>query len=74
MQFRHVLNLFVASVLVVFAGLAIAQEPVDVSELLAPLVEKHKVPALAVAVIEGERLTKLGASGIRARGSAEKVQ
>lgn len=49
-------------------------EPQDVSELLTPLVEKHKVPALAAAVIEGDRLTKLGAAGIRARGDAAKVE
>lgn len=49
------------------------EEPQDVSELLAPLVEKHKVPALAAAVIEGDRLTKLGAAGIRARGDEAKV-
>ena len=73
MQLRHVLSPFVSSMFVVFASLAIAQEPKDVSELLAPLVEKHKVPALAAAVIEGDRLTKLGASGIRARGSEAKV-
>lgn len=49
-------------------------KPLDVSERLAPLVEKHKVPALAAAVIEGDRLTKLGAAGIRARGDEAKVQ
>lgn len=48
--------------------------PQDVSELLAPLMEKHKVPGMAAAVIEGERLTKLGAAGIRARGDAAKVE
>ena len=73
MQLRHVLSSVVSSMFVVFASLAIAQEPQDVSKLLAPLVEKHKVPALAVAVIEGDRLTKVGATGIRARGSEAKV-
>ena len=71
---RHFLSLLIAAVLIVFAGLAIAQEPQDVSELLAPLLEKHKVPALAVAVIEEDRLTKLGAVGIRARGDEAKVE
>ena len=65
MQLRPVLSPVVSSVFVVFVSLAIAQEPQDVSKLLAPLVEKHKVPALAV--IEGDRLTKVGATGIRAR-------
>lgn len=48
--------------------------PQDVSELLAPLVEKHKVPALAAAVIDGDRVTKQGAAGIRARGKKPKVE
>ena len=74
MQPRHVPSLLIAAVLVVFAGLANAQEPQNVSELLVPLLEKHKVPALAVAVIEGKRLTKLGAAGIRARGAEAKVE
>lgn len=50
-----------------------ANEPSDVSQALIPLVEKHDVPALAVAVVEKGRLTKLGAHGIRAQGSSEKV-
>lgn len=71
MQPRHFVSSFIASVLFVFASLASADEPQDVSELLAPLVEKHKVSA--VAVIEGELLTKLGAVGFRARGAEAKV-
>lgn len=66
------LSSFIASVLLV--SLASADEPQNVSELLSPLVEKHKVPALAAAVIEGDRLTKLGAVGIRARGDEAKVK
>ena len=73
MQLCPVLSPVVSAMFVVFASLALAQEPQDVSKLLAPLVEKHKVPALAVAVIEGDRLTKVGATGIRARGSEAKV-
>ena len=73
MQLRPVLSSVVSATFVVFASLALAQEPQDISKLLAPLVEKHKVPALAVAVIEGDRLTKVGATGIRARGSEAKV-
>ena len=55
-------------------GLHADEKLPDVSEFLAPLVEKHKVPALAAAVIEGNRLTKLGAAGIRSRGAAAKVE
>ena len=68
---------FVAIIVVVIVSsvrLVADDQPLDVSELLAPLLEKHKVPALAAAVIEGDRLTKLGAAGIRARGDAAKVE
>lgn len=68
---------YVAIIVVVIvssARLNADDQPQDVSELLSPLVEKHKVLALAVAVIEGERLTKLGAAGIRARGNEAKVE
>lgn len=61
-------------VIVSSARLSADDQPQDVSESLAPLLEKHKVPALAVAVIEGDRLTKLGAAGIRARGDEAKVE
>ncbi len=64
----------IAMSIVSFTRMTAADQPQDVSELLMPLVEKHKVPALAAAVIEGERLTKLGAAGIRARGDEAKVE
>ncbi len=63
-----------ALTIISFTPLTAADQPQDVSELLSPLVEKHKVPALAAAVIEGERVTKLGAVGIRARGEKAKVE
>ena len=56
-----------------FASSLSAAEPADVSADLEALVKKFKVPALAVAVLDGDRLTKLGAAGIRARGHEEKV-
>ena len=50
-----------------------AAEPADVSADLEGLVKEFNVPALAVAVLEGDQLVKLGAAGIRARGHKEKV-
>lgn len=52
---------------------AAEEQPTNISDLLVPLIEEHKVPALAAAVIEGDRLAKLGATGIRARGDGVKV-
>lgn len=40
----------------------------DVSGDLAAIVEKHRVPALAVAVVIDGKLARVGASGKRARG------
>ncbi len=40
---------------------------------LVAVAKQHKVHALAVAVIEGGQLTKLGATGIRANGHEAKV-
>jgi CubicO group peptidase (beta-lactamase class C family) len=51
-----------------------ASRPVaDVSALLEVIVEKSKVPGLAAAIVDGERLLALGAAGERARGSGVKV-
>jgi len=50
-----------------------APEPRDLGPDLAPLVAKHGVPGLVAAVVEGDRTTALGAAGVRARGSEERV-
>ena len=52
---------------------AAAAEPTDVSADLVAVAKQHKVHALAVAVIEGDKLIKLGATGIRANGHEAKV-
>lgn len=66
-------NLIVLGACCLIASTLSAAEPVDVSNDLEGLVKKFKVPALAVAVLEGDRLVKRGAAGIRARGHEEKV-
>ena len=50
-----------------------AAEPIDVSAELVAVAKQHKVHGLAVAVIAGGKLTKLGATGIRANGHEAKV-
>ncbi len=47
--------------------------PEDVSDALAPIIDKHKVPAIAVAVIRDGRIVALGASGVRRRGDPTPV-
>jgi CubicO group peptidase (beta-lactamase class C family) len=50
-----------------------AEAPRDVGVLLAPIRERHDLPALAAALIEGPRMTAVGCDGVRRRGSPEKV-
>ena len=45
----------------------------DVGELLEPIRAKHKIPAMAGAIVRGEELIALGAVGVRRHGSPEKV-
>jgi CubicO group peptidase (beta-lactamase class C family) len=47
--------------------------PADVSDRLEPIRERGGLPALAAAVIQGDRVVGLGAVGVRRRGSPEPV-
>jgi CubicO group peptidase (beta-lactamase class C family) len=64
---------------VLCAGAAAPQAPgrtadsPDVNALLAPVREKHKVPALAAAVVNSNGLVAVGAAGVRKRGDATAV-
>jgi len=71
-SYRHLASLLLC--VLVSTRLRADEQPQVISNLLVPLVDKFKVPALAAAVIEGNRLTKLGAAGVRARGSEAKVE
>ena len=50
-----------------------APPPADISDRLEPIRQKHSVPALAVAVIQKDRLVALGAVGVRKHASPETV-
>ncbi|HVS10801.1 MAG TPA: serine hydrolase domain-containing protein [Planctomycetota bacterium] len=50
-----------------------ARAPRDVSELLAPIRERHGVPALAGAIFEGTAVVALGADGVRQLGREARV-
>jgi CubicO group peptidase (beta-lactamase class C family) len=45
----------------------------DLSSLLAESVQKHKLPGMAAAVVEGGRITAIGAAGVRCRGHQERI-
>ena len=45
----------------------------DLSPLLAASVAKFKLPGMAAAIVEGNRITAIGVAGLRCRGQAEKL-
>jgi CubicO group peptidase (beta-lactamase class C family) len=50
-----------------------AAPPKDVSTLLNPIIQKHDVPGMAVAVIHNGETVALGVAGVRTRGKPDKV-
>ncbi|MFN3244850.1 MAG: serine hydrolase domain-containing protein [Planctomycetota bacterium] len=52
---------------------AVAQQPVDLGELLAPIRTEHGVPALGAAVLVDGTLHALGVDGVRKHGEDRKV-
>jgi CubicO group peptidase (beta-lactamase class C family) len=50
------------------------QAPVaDLSSLLGESVKKHKLAGMAAALVEGGRITAIGAAGVRCRGHEERI-
>ncbi len=47
--------------------------PKDVSALLAPIIQKHDVPGMAVAVVRNGEVVALGVAGVRTRGKPDKI-
>jgi CubicO group peptidase (beta-lactamase class C family) len=45
----------------------------DISSLLSPIIREHKVPAMAVAIVQGWKTTHLGVAGVRKSGEKDKV-
>lgn len=47
--------------------------PKDVSSLIAPIIQKHNVPGMAVAVVQDGETVAIGTSGVRRRGKPDLV-
>src|SRR5688572_5245588 len=45
----------------------------DVSALIGPIIEKHEVPGMAVAIVIGGEMVAHGCAGIRKNGEVEKI-
>lgn len=52
---------------------AAAPGPRDISDMLESLVAKHRIPAMAAAVVVGNTITMHGVAGVRAAGSPTKA-
>ncbi len=47
--------------------------PLDLEKTLEPLRKRHGLPALGAAIVEGDDLRAIGATGVRAAGKPERV-
>ena len=47
--------------------------PKDVSPLLTPIIQKHDVPGMAVAVVQSGETVAVGVAGVRTRGKGDKI-
>lgn len=50
-----------------------ADPPKDVSALLAPVIQKHKLPGMTAAAIRNGETVAVGAAGVRTRGKPETI-
>jgi CubicO group peptidase (beta-lactamase class C family) len=65
--------MLLARALILLLGLQGVETPEDLAPLLEPVRAEHAVPALAGAIVRGGELVALGATGVRAAGSEERV-
>ena len=63
----------VLAVLCLSSALVHAATPQDISDLLAPIVQKRGVPGMAAAVVRNGETVAVGVAGIRTRGKGDKV-
>ncbi len=49
------------------------ERPRDLSPLLRPILDKHHMPGMAAAIVQGRKTVGLGAVGVRQSGRQEKV-
>ena len=45
----------------------------DVSELLRPIIDRHRIPGMVALTIQGEEVVASGAAGVRKAGSPQKI-
>jgi CubicO group peptidase (beta-lactamase class C family) len=53
------------------AAASAAAAPEDISAMLAPILKKHDLPAMAIMVLDGNTVIARGVSGVRKRGSPD---
>ena len=52
---------------------AASPPPKDVSPLVTPIIQRHDVPGMAVAVVQSNGAIALGVAGVRTRGKPDKI-
>jgi len=53
---------------------ATPKKPADLTPVLAPILERHQeMPGLIAAIVDGERISAIGAVGVRKAGAPEKM-
>jgi CubicO group peptidase (beta-lactamase class C family) len=62
----------------VLAVVAVRAQPApakanDVSSQLAPIIQRHNLPGMVAAVVQGDRVVATGAAGVRVRGGRDPV-
>src|SRR4051812_30681891 len=60
-------------IVLLFTALASAAPPRDLSPTLEPIIVQHDVPGMVAALIDGDHILAIGATGVRRRGDATKV-
>ncbi len=56
------------------ADVTTANRPADLAPVLKPILEKHQeMPGLIAAIVDGERISAIGAVGVRKAGAPEKM-
>jgi len=62
-----------ADILVCRCGAEPTLPPRDLGPLLRPILDRHNLPGMVAAIIQGDQIVAIGAAGVRRRGGGEKV-
>jgi CubicO group peptidase (beta-lactamase class C family) len=73
MRFSKLTATFALTVLAISVARADPPPLIDLIPTLTPILQRHKTPCLIAAIVDGQRLSAIGAVGIRKFGAPERV-